>query len=735
MLGTIGDTFVQTGLVRQGHAVTQVSITGLEFQSPSTGKVYGPCGSFTSTMQTDASFQAAWSGRRLAHHSGHHCNEDHGGGSHPCPSADYPKCVGFVQGSGWGKCWSVCTAVGGHPNLWGELSVWGDSISFELAWDAEFDLGGDGCTGAITVTIGPHSRTTVLSGARRRLHSEGAAGTAVVASTPDHATDHVANEAVADDFATAPPMPRGVPGEHARPAAGELLGQAALPDLHEASYFPSLEEGGTAGHSGRERMGTRVAQTDGDHRSVGEAASELQRGRDLSTAEQRRVSLVFHVAPNGSALLLAQPSPHPIAVTSAAGRWVLSRAAIGDVIIEVPTSVGTCGYNTGCSSMPLALVDVVVSNPHPTEPQAVRLTFSRNFQVREAALAQSGPGAEITGLSTQLWETATRQPSGIPMHTSKNWHTGSTAAYWAGFDGYWWTANSMLRLPPNSSVALSLALNYERYGGLPAWSHAQLSIVGYSDRWLWEQAALGSGGENICYDPLGSHTRAFITDVRPKLFDGSWKENVGGGDFMSLFSAGGQLQYLKRMDPQLHANGPCLSSAEYTAVTLDDAISSRYVVRGGRTDDLVRVYMDVQLEAHRDLAFSRLFFFQQTSETYSYRATHGRFGWGGDGVPSTLLTQDCFASQVSLIALQPLSATWPWHVHSALWAQSTSPGGVRPLRQRSPCFLARGSRTRSSPPAHASKVMRLLARNQHACPRRILSALLPRRVSPSGALA
>jgi hypothetical protein len=46
---------------------------------------------------------------------------------------------------------------------------------------------------------------------------------------------------------------------------------------------------------------------------------------------------------------------------------------------------------------------------------------------------------------------------------------------------------------------------------------------------LWEQSALGSGGENMCFDPLGIHTRAMITDVRPKLFDGAWKENVGGG--------------------------------------------------------------------------------------------------------------------------------------------------------------------------------------------------------------
>ena len=61
----------------------------------------------------------------------------------------------------WGKCYSVCTAAGGHPNLWGELSVWGDSISLEVAWDADFTLG-SGCTGSITASLGGLSSTTNL---------------------------------------------------------------------------------------------------------------------------------------------------------------------------------------------------------------------------------------------------------------------------------------------------------------------------------------------------------------------------------------------------------------------------------------------------------------------------------------------------------------------------------------------------------------------------------------------
>ena len=76
-------------------------------------------------------------------------------------------------------------------------------------------------------------------------------------------------------------------------------------------------------------------------------------------------------------------------VTSATGQ-VLTRAATHDVFIEVPANTPTCGYNTACASIPLTLVDMVATNPHPTESQAVRLSFSRNFETRDASLTQSG---------------------------------------------------------------------------------------------------------------------------------------------------------------------------------------------------------------------------------------------------------------------------------------------------------------------------------------------------------
>ena len=237
------------------------------------------------------------------------------------------------------------------------------------------------------------------------------------------------------------------------------------------------------------------------------------------------------------------------------------RPSTREVFVELRRTWGGC-TNATCG---IAVVDATVTNPHPTRHQTVRLSFSRKFNIRNSALFDAEatvPG--ITGLSAALWETAAGQPSGIPVQLSKNLHgADKDIIEWADYNGRWWTASSLLRLPPNSKVDLTLAVNYELYGGVPAWSHAQLSVAGKEHFWLWEQAALGTGGENMCFDPLGTATRAFITDVRPKLFDGKWKANVGGGDIGPLlFAADGRLQYMKEMNPQIHLPGPCLSKAE-----------------------------------------------------------------------------------------------------------------------------------------------------------------------------
>eukprot|EP00520_Triparma_pacifica_P017112 CAMPEP_0118668116 /NCGR_PEP_ID=MMETSP0785-20121206/20171_1 /TAXON_ID=91992 /ORGANISM="Bolidomonas pacifica, Strain CCMP 1866" /LENGTH=1288 /DNA_ID=CAMNT_0006562661 /DNA_START=833 /DNA_END=4697 /DNA_ORIENTATION=- len=328
-----------------------------------------------------------------------------------------------------------------------------------------------------------------------------------------------------------------------------------------------------------------------------------------------------------------------VSVTSTVGT-VLFQPSLGDFLVEVPTSTPKCSYSK-CGEI-LYKIPVTLSNQDIMNSHPVRLTLSRKFPIREGSISRGGnTGAEITGLSIMLFDDS-GQPSGIPVQISKNWHSGSNAAYWAGWDGSWWSGNVYVNLPPDTSISLSFALSYEKYGGVPGWSHAQLSIVGYSDRWLWEEAALGTGGENICFDPLGSHTRATITDVRVKLFDGSWKENVGGGDFSLLyFDETGRMIYPKSVESTIWSSGPCFSNSTITSVTDDEKVTSRVEVSGSRTNDFVRVFLKVRHEAIEDVSFSRLSFFQVAAETYNYNNLPEEYVVGSGSTVSDTIARTC----------------------------------------------------------------------------------------------
>ena len=126
---------------------------------------------------------------------------------------------------------------------------------------------------------------------------------------------------------------------------------------------------------------------------------------------------------------------------------------------------------------------------------------------------------EITGFSSVLRDREYGgEPTGLKTQISKKWQSASTRQnYEAGYGGAttWATFNLFVRLPPRSHWSGDFAVAYNRYGGVPSFSHAQLSITGYTDAWTWHEAALASLGENICFDPLGTHTRAQPSLVRP----------------------------------------------------------------------------------------------------------------------------------------------------------------------------------------------------------------------------
>ena len=146
----------------------------------------------------------------------------------------------------------------------------------------------------------------------------------------------------------------------------------------------------------------------------------------------------------------------------------------------------------------------------------------------------------------------------------------------------WFHGFTQLRLPPQTSVAYRLDVAHAYRGKLPAVSHAQLCLLGYGGGQQWDQVAIGSWGESICYDPDVNLGRSMIDDVRPLMVKGSsgiewsWTNNVGGGDFLVYDDADGRRQKLVDMKTAFLRYGPVMTEVVYAGVSADRAIAANH---------------------------------------------------------------------------------------------------------------------------------------------------------------
>ncbi|MBI5686603.1 MAG: LamG domain-containing protein [Verrucomicrobia bacterium] len=259
-------------------------------------------------------------------------------------------------------------------------------------------------------------------------------------------------------------------------------------------------------------------------------------------------------------------------------------------------------------------VKLTLSNPSDREHTA-RLLFEKT----SGGLRQR-IGAAITGMSAILRDS-NGQPTGIPVQLSKNWHNRPEGGVYAG---QWFHGFSQVRLPPRENVELELTLAYGHWGGVAAASHAQLCLIGWGSNQLWDQSALGSWGESICYEPDQAQAQCAVLDVRPVMVRSmannqqwNWTHNVGGGDFFRLFDAAGNRVFPGRMRTAYERHGPCLTEVTY-AGRLGDGIEHAATVSLARTDDIVRGIYRLRLDVRKATNFSRFVIFQIGADTYSY---------------------------------------------------------------------------------------------------------------------
>ncbi len=257
-------------------------------------------------------------------------------------------------------------------------------------------------------------------------------------------------------------------------------------------------------------------------------------------------------------------------------------------------------------------IKLTLENP-TDQPQPVRMMFEKTKFLDSF-------GAPITGVTVML-RHPDGQPSGIPVQVSKDWHSKDSLPY----NGVWLNAFTQVRLPPKSRQEFELTLAYGFWGGVAAVSHAQLCLIGWGSNQQWDQSAMGSWGESLCYEPDQQQALASMLDIRPLMVTvinsehgtWGWTNNVGGADYCRFYAPDGKRVFPSRMRTEYRRTGPCLSEVIYTGETgegLKQMLSASLV----RSNDYVRGLFTIRAYVTKPMPFSRFVVFQAGSDSYGY---------------------------------------------------------------------------------------------------------------------
>ena len=253
---------------------------------------------------------------------------------------------------------------------------------------------------------------------------------------------------------------------------------------------------------------------------------------------------------------------------------------------------------------------------------ANRAGVARIIFTKTGAGLRHATGAPITGITAVL-RTPDGTPTGIPVQLSKNWHS------WPGggeLASTWFHAVTLLRLPwGRDESELELALAYGHWGRLPAVTHSQLSLIGWGSNQLWDQAAIGSWGENFCFEPDQAQRGCAVLDVRPLMVTPmrgdrwQWTNNVGGADWIRLNLTPQPGSFVPRSDMRTTylSQGPCLSRVLYSGST-GQLLHHSTEVSIGRTSDIARATYRLRLDVDERVDFRRIVIFQMGADMYNY---------------------------------------------------------------------------------------------------------------------
>lgn len=257
-------------------------------------------------------------------------------------------------------------------------------------------------------------------------------------------------------------------------------------------------------------------------------------------------------------------------------------------------------------------VRFMIENNNSSEA-TVRLNFSKENEVYA-----------ITGISGMIRDQE-GFPTGIPVQLSKNWHGTDFNSYDSHlYKGPWYHGLSVLHIPAGSKITLEYSGVNAHWGGIPAASHAQLSLVGWGSNQQWDQSAIGAWGESICYEPDLDQASVAVLDIRPLLIVNpqgkkwGWTGNVGGADILHLQQTNGERAWHTAVKTNYRRYCPNLTEVIYSGYMLDNKIEFQYTTSISRSDDITRGIYKIRMKVNEDVQFERLDLFQLGAATYHY---------------------------------------------------------------------------------------------------------------------
>jgi len=297
-------------------------------------------------------------------------------------------------------------------------------------------------------------------------------------------------------------------------------------------------------------------------------------------------------------------------------------------------------------------IDISMTNSE-TEAKSVRLC------IRQV------PNINVTGFNSVICN-ANGDPAGLPLQVSKNWHTGVVQLY----SGRWIKEYTEFIIPANTTLNFQYKRTGAKWGETYSASSHQLSVVGAGiPRGGWLEAAFGSFGESITHSPDYAYGNTNGADIRPFLvtneaYGGTstecgWTGNTGGLDMWVYEDTNNTRQYQSEVKTDFKKYSPNLTETTIGAVSADRKLKLDYTFYLNRSDDYLRVYYKINIEALEAVSFNRFDVFQLGGDIYNIHNTQSVVYGNDAGSQGTFTPTNNGANDYTTTEI-PLTGSNPW---------------------------------------------------------------------------